>query len=189
MDKITGESKITIQVASPIVYDYLANFMRHPEWVKNVFKLIPLEKGNTGIGAKFRTLEFTPPTSLRRALAATLQYTLGVFKGVAPMSICEITALEPLQRIAWVGYLAQGQHGIFNRAEWELLLEAQGNNTCVTQRFCYLPQTARARKMLAALGDSNGITKSCSVNLGKLKQVLEHQVSTKPNTNTLIASQ
>lgn len=187
MDKITGESKITIQVARPIVYDYLADFMHHPQWVKNVFKLIPLEKGNIGVGAKFRTLEFTPPTSLGRTLAATLQYTLGVFKGVAPMSICEITALEPLQRIAWVGYLTQGRNGMFNRAEWELLIEAQGDNTCVTQRFCYLPQNARARKMLASLGDGKGIAESCLVSLEKLKQVLEHQAATKPTPKTLMA--
>ncbi|MCW1968865.1 MAG: SRPBCC family protein [Anaerolineae bacterium] len=175
MDKITGQAEITIQAPIEMVYEYLADFSRHPEWVKNVYKLMPLTPGPQGIGTKFRTIEFTPPTSLGRALAATWQYTLGVFKGVAPMSICEITALTTPTYIAWAGYLTQGKTGVFNRAEWELQLEPHGNATRVIQRFCYLPYTAGSRKMLAALGDGSGIAASCAVSLSKLKQILEQR--------------
>ena len=163
MNPITGQTSITIDVPIQAAYDYLADFTRHPEWVKNVFKVMPLQKGQTGVGAKFRTMEFTPPTTIGRAIAATLQYTLGLFKGVAPMSICEITALEPTHRIAWVGYLPQGKSlpngkgGEFNRAEWAFELVPQGNGTQVIQRFRYLPQTDGARRMIAALGDGSGI--------------------------------
>ncbi len=182
MNEITGQTSITINVPIQAAYDYLADFTRHPEWVKNVFRVMPFQKGNTGVGAKFRTMEFTPPTTIGRAIAATLQYTLGVFKGVAPMSICEITALESPHRIAWVGYLPQGKSlpqgkgGEFNRAEWEFELVAQGNDTQVIQRFRYLPQTSGARKMIAALGDGRGIAASCAASLKKLKRVLEQQV-------------
>ncbi len=175
MDVITGQTSIVINAPRDVVYGYLADFRKHPQWVKNVYRLTPVRVTANGVGSSFRTLEFTPPTSPRRAIAATLQFMRGMLGGVASMSTCEITALEPPHRIAWVGYLPKGQQSVFNRAEWEFVLVPRGSGTELTQRFRYVPQTTGARRMLAALGDGDGIAQSCAVSLATLKTILERQ--------------
>ncbi len=63
--------------------------------------------------------------------------------------------------------------GKFNRAEWDVELVPRDAGTRVVQHFRYIPQTAVAWQMLAALGDADGIAEVCQVNLKLLKQRLE----------------
>jgi uncharacterized protein YndB with AHSA1/START domain len=172
--ELSGEATVLIQTSADVVYDYLADFTRHAEWNKNIYKVWQTTKGQFGIGTRFKAMEGAPPASLGRQLRALAQVMVGMFSGNKMFSEAEITALEPHQRIAWVGIFPRSR-GEFNRAEWDVTLEPVGNATRVVQRFRYLPQTQAACHMLAALGDADGIAQACAVNLGQLKQKLEQR--------------
>jgi uncharacterized membrane protein len=170
--ELTGQATVTVQAPVDVVYDYLADFNRHAEWNKNIFKVWQTTRGPISVGTRFKAMEGAPPTALGAQLRAMAQVMAGMLTGTKPLSEAEITALKPHHHIAWVGIFPKN-NGEFNRAEWEIDLEMIGNATRVVQRFRYLPQTPVARQMLAALGDANGIAQSVAVNLGQLKQKLE----------------
>lgn len=172
MNEIRGETTIVIEAPVTAVYNYLADFTRHPEWVKNVQKVTPLNGRQAGVGARFKTQEGVPPVGPRQKLKMMLHFMRGVFSGAKTYSIAEITALESGRRIAWRGGVPKG-NGYFNISDWEVLLESQGKATRLTQRFCYRPQTAVAVSMIGAAG-AQGIEQACAVNLGQLKQRLEN---------------
>lgn len=172
--ELTGEATVVVQAPADVVYDYLADFTRHSEWNKNIYKVWQTTSGPIAVGSRFRSMEGAPPAALGAQMRAMAQVMAGMLMGAKPLSEAEITALEPHRRIAWVGVFPQSS-GEFNRAEWEVHLEPMGNATRVVQRFRYLPQTPAARRMLAALGDADGIAQSVSVNLNQLKQRLEQR--------------
>jgi hypothetical protein len=169
-----GQATISIQAPVDVVYDYLLDFTKHPQWVKNISKVQPLGNGGIGVGSQFKASEFTPPVSFLKMIAATIQYVISTFSGTKSYSLAEITALEPQRRIAWIGRLPRG-NGDFNRSEWEIVLEPQGTTTQVTQQFRFSPQTERARRMLEALGGTTGLSGACLVNLERLKHILEER--------------
>lgn len=171
MNDIQGETSVVIEAPVTAVYTYLADFTRHPEWVKNVQKVEPLNGRSAGVGARFKTQEGPPPVSLGQRLQMMVHFMRGVFSGGKTYSIAEITALEPEKRIAWRGGIPKGD-GYFNLSEWEFLLKPQGTATHLTQRFCYKPQTAAANSMIGAAG-AKGLEQACAVNLQQLKQRLE----------------
>jgi uncharacterized membrane protein len=171
---LTGQATISIQAPVEVIYDYLLDFARHPQWVKNISKVQPLSNGPTNVGSQFKASEFTPPVSFLKMIAATLHYVISTFSGTKSYSLAEITALEPQRRIAWIGRLPRG-NGDFNRSEWEIVLEPQGATTQVTQHFCFSPQTERARRMVEALGGTAGLSEACRVNLERLRHILEEE--------------
>lgn len=177
MPVFTGEATILIQAPIALVYNYLLDFTKHPQWVKNLSKVQPLGNAPIDVGSQFKASESTPPVSFLKMIAATVQYAISMFSGTKSYSLAEITALEPYRRIAWTGRLPRRNGADFNRAEWEMVLEPQGTTTQVTQHFRYSPQTERAHRMLMALGGTSGISAACMVNLKRLKHVLEEQAS------------
>ena len=171
MNVYQGEVTVTIAAPAEQVYAYLADFQRHPEWVKNVSQVTPLRPGETGVGATFRTNEGPPPVGAASTLRMMVHFVAGVLGGAKPYSEATITALEPPSRIAWRAGIPKGA-GFFNRAEWEFVLEPRGASTQVTQRYCWQPQTPGAEKMVGAAGPE-GLRQAVAVSLGRLKARLE----------------
>lgn len=172
--ELIGEASVHIQAPVDAVYDYLADFTRHSEWNKNIYIVWQTTKGPIAVGTRFKAVEGAPPAALGKQIRAMAQVMAGMLTGAKPLSEAEITALEPHQRIAWVGIFPRS-NGEFNRAEWEVQLSPVGNATRVVQRFRYLPQTPAARQMLVVLGDADGIAQACMTNLNQLKQRLEQR--------------
>ena len=169
---LAGEASVVIQVPAAEVYAELADFTRHASWNKNIYRIWQTTPGPIAVGTRFKAMEGAPPASVGRQLRALAQVMAGMLSGLKAFSEAEITALEPGRRVGWVGIFPM-QQGEFNRAEWEVTLSPVGDGTRVTQHFRYLPQTAHARQMLAALGDADGIARACEINLGQLKRRLE----------------
>ena len=171
MNDISGQTSIVINAPVDQVYSYLLDFTRHPEWVKNLQQVRPETGGPVHVGSTFQTQEGPPPVSLRQKLPMMVHFMTGVLSGAKTYSRTEITGLEPNRRIAWKAGVPKGD-GYFNLAHWELLLEPQGQATCLTQRFVYQPQNNTARRMIAAAGAA-GLEQACAVSLAQLKQQLE----------------
>jgi uncharacterized membrane protein len=166
-----GETSIVIHATPQAVYDYLSDFTRHPQWVVNVSNVTKVSSGPIGVGAIFHTQESAPPVPFLRKLNMMRYFIGGLISGSKPFSEAEITALENGKRIAWKAGLRKG-NGWFNQAEWEFILQPQGQATKLTQRFRYLPQTRTAARMVAAAGE-RGIEQACAVSLQRLKEILE----------------
>jgi uncharacterized membrane protein len=172
MTEYKGEAVITIDAPIQTVYDYFADFTRHPEWVKNLSKVTATTTGPMRVGSRFQADEGVPPVSLGRTLKAMMAFMRGMLGGAKSYSEAEITALEPGRRIAWTGKVS-GKTSDFNRSEWEVVLEPLGSTTRLTQRFRYMPQTEAAHQMLQALGETDGIRQASLTNLAQLKNKLE----------------
>lgn len=177
--ELKGQASIVLPAPAEGVYEYLLNFTRHPEWTGNLARVWKVSAGPIAVGTVFRAQEWAPPVSLGRRLLASVFFVVGLAQGSRPYSEAEVTALEPGRRIAWVGRVRR-RGGEFNRAEWEVLLEATSGGTRLTQRFRYFPQTAAARGMLGSLGGAAGIERGCAVNLARLKRVLEQRGASPP---------
>jgi uncharacterized membrane protein len=169
---VTGEVSVLVEAAPEVVYGYLADFTRHPEWSRNLEKVWQVSDGELQVGTRFRAREWPPPVSPLRRIGSMIFFILGLAQGSQPYSEAEITALEPGRRIAWVARVPR-KSGYFNQAEWDVSVDPEaGGATRVTQRFCYTPGSPAARRMVATLGASQGIAAACAVNLGHLKVVL-----------------
>lgn len=181
MTEIKGETVITIEAPVEVVYTYLADFTRHPEWVQNLQRVQPVSDGPVGVGAIFQTQEGPPPVPLLQKLAMMFFFVSGVVSGAKTYSRAEITALEPNRLIAWQAGVPKGE-GYFNLARWEFIFEPQGQATRLTQRFQYLPQNSTAARMVGTAGAA-GIAKACAVSLTRLKTILEQGAAqpTQPN--------
>lgn len=172
MNEYKGQVAITIQAPAQQVYDYLADFRRHPEWVDNLSQVTQLSTGPIGVGTTFKTQEGPPPvTSRLEKLRMMVHFVAGVLGGARPYSEATITALEPHRRIAWQAGIPQGA-GFFNFAEWEFVLEPEGSATRLTQRFHWKPQNPTAEHMVGAAGAA-GLERACAVSLAQLKRRLE----------------
>lgn len=171
MNEIRGQTTILIQAPVGNVYDYLLDFTRHPEWVKNLQKVSQEQSGPVEVGTTFQTQEGPPPVALGQQLRMMFHFVRGLLSGSKGYSRAEITGLEPNRRIAWKAGVPKGE-GYFNLAHWEILLEDRGAFTHLTQRFVYQPQTAIAQRMMSAAGAA-GIEKACQVSLQQLKARLE----------------
>ncbi len=179
----SGETSIYIAVAPHVLYEYLQDFTRHPEWSSNLARVEKISDDAVGVGARFKTSEGAPPVPPFVKLNMMRGFIRGVLSGAKAYSIAEITALEQNKRIAWHAVIPFGD-GFFNRAEWELVFEPRGNGTQLTQRFHYMPQTRAAEQMIGAAGE-HGITQACAVNLERLKRVVEQK---KPNPQSVASS-
>jgi uncharacterized membrane protein len=173
--KITGKATITINAPAATIYDYLLDFTRHPEWVANLGRVWKVSDGPIDVGTRFRAQESAPPVPLLKRLRSMVFFIVGLAQGANSFSEAEILALEPGRRIAWAGKVARRQ-GDFNRSHWEIVLEPRNGATYLTQHFQYDPQTAAARRMVAALGGAAGIEIACGVSLARLQAVLEQRM-------------
>lgn len=171
MSEYKGETSVIIQSPSEAVYTYLADFTRHPEWVKNVSKITQLSSGPIKVGTVFKAQEGAPPVSLTKRLRMVFHILVGVLGGAKLYSQATITALEPPRRIAWQAGIPKGD-GFFNVADWEFVLEEQGANTRVTQHFHWRPQHSQAEHMVSVVG-VEGLKEAVMVNLLELKDRLE----------------
>jgi hypothetical protein len=118
---------------------------------------------------------------LAQKLMMMVFFIAGVASGAKTYSQAEITSLELGRRIAWQAGVPKGEH-YFNLAQWEIILEPQGQATHLIQRFQYLPQTGAARRMVGAAG-AKGIEDACAVSLAQLKTILERR-ATRTNGET-----
>jgi hypothetical protein len=171
MEPIQGETELVIRVPSTALYAYLLDFTRHPEWVSNLSNVSQVTPGPIGAGTIFHTQEGPPPVPLLTKVRMMRHFIAGLLRGAKPYSRAEITGLEPGQRIAWRAGVPRGE-GYFNLAEWEFVLQPQGEATRLIQRFCYRPQTPGAARMIGTAG-VDGITRACAVSLARLKTVAE----------------
>jgi uncharacterized membrane protein len=171
MPEYKGQSIITIQAPIDRVYAYLADFRRHPEWAKNLKKVTQVTPGPIAVGTVFKTQEGVPPVRMGQQVKMMVPFMLGVLGGAKPYSEATITALESPGRIAWQAGIPKGA-GYFNFAEWEFVLEAQGDATQLTQHFHWKPQTPTAVRMVGAAG-VKGLENAVAVNLTRLKRRLE----------------
>lgn len=175
MNEYQGQTTVTIQAPIEKVYAYLADFPRHPEWVKNVSKITPQTANPAQVGATFKCEEGPPPVAFGQMLRMMRYFMAGVFGGAKPYSVAKITALEPHRRIGWEAGIPKGE-GYFNFAQWEFVLEPQGAATRLTQRFHWKPQHPTAEKMVSAAG-ARGLEQSCAVSLAQLKRRLETSIN------------
>jgi uncharacterized membrane protein len=170
-----GETSVFIQAPAEVVYSYLADFTRHPEWAQNLKRVTQSSSGPPGVGATFVTEEGAPPMPLYQKVKVLLYFFIGVLGGARSYSQATISALEPNRRIAWKAGVPKG-NSYFSYAEWEFILEPQGTATRLTQRFRYAPPDAGGQRMIKATG-VEGIKRACAVNLAHLKRRLEQSTS------------
>src|SRR5262245_57031010 len=173
METIEGETEQVITVPSAALYSYLLDFTRHPEWASNLSRVSQVTPGPIAVGTIFRTQEGPPPVPVLTRLRMMRHFVGGLLSGAKPYSQAEITALVPGQRIAWRAGIPRGA-GYFNLAEWEFILQPQGEATRLTQRFCYNPQAPGAARMVGVAG-ADGIPQACAINLAHLKAAAERQ--------------
>ena len=171
MSEYKGQSSITIQVPIDRVYAYLADFRRHPEWAENLSKVTQVTPGPIAVGTVFKTQEGVPPVRLGQKVKMMVPFMLGVLGGAKPYSEAKITVLESPDHIAWQAGIPKGD-GLFNLAEWEFVLEAQGDATHLTQGFHWKPQNPTAERMVSAAG-VEGLENAVAINLTRLKRRLE----------------
>lgn len=175
METIQGETELGIRAPSAALYAYLLDFTRHPEWASNLSRVRQITPGPIGVGTVFRTQEGPPPGPLLTRLRMMRHFIGGLLRGAKPYSRAEITALEPDRRIVWRACVPRGE-GYFNLAEWEFILQPQGEATRLIQRFCYRPQTTGAARMIGTAG-VDGLTRACAVNLARLKTIAEQSLA------------
>lgn len=177
MAEFKGQTSVIIQAPVEQVYNYLADFPRHPEWVQNLSKVTQISAGSVGVGTTFKTEEGPPPVTFGQKLWIMVYFLAGVFGGAKPYSEAKITALETNHRIAWQAGIRKGT-GFFNFAEWEFELKPQGAATHLTQRFNWKPQNRTAERMVRVAGTA-GLERSCAVSLAQLKHRLEQPTNSK----------
>lgn len=144
------ETESAIDIAAPVetVYEYLADFSRHPEWSTGVEELVPVEKGPVAVGTELKATEKVP--------ARFTSYT-------------RITALEPGRRIAW-----ESGDGRNMKVKWAFELSPQDGSTHLVQR-AYVEPTSLAGKIFLAVIRKRHIPKENAQSLAQIKSKLEKQ--------------
>ncbi len=170
MKEMRGQTSIVIDAPIEVVYDYVLDFIKHPEWNYQPVKVTKTSAGAIGVGSTFETVERAPENTpwLANKLLVPL-FTLII--GAKPYTEAEITALTPNQRIAWQAR-APVRNGYAMIANWEMVLTRQDNGTHISQRFHYTPQIFIA-KMMVNEKLAQQVTEECDRNLARLKGILE----------------
>lgn len=144
------ETETAIDIAAPTetVYEYLADFPRHPEWSTGVEELVPVGKGPVTVGMELKATEKVP--------ARFTSYT-------------RITGLEPGRRIAWESW-----DGRTMKVKWAFELSPQNGSTHLVQRARVEPTSLVGRILLAAIRKRQ-IPKENAQSLAQIKAKLEKQ--------------
>ncbi len=144
------ETETAIDIAAPVetVYEYLADFPRHPEWSTGVEELVPVGQGPITVGMELKATEKVP--------ARFTSYT-------------RITALEPGRCIAWESW-----DGRTMKVKWAFELSPRNGSTHLVQRACVEPTSLVGRILLAAIRKRQ-IPKENAQSLAQIKAKLEKQ--------------
>jgi uncharacterized membrane protein len=144
------ETESSIDIAAPVqdVYDYLADFSRHPEWSTGVDEITPAANGPLGVGTELKATETVP----------------GRFT-----SHTRVTALEPDRRIAWESW-----DGRTARVQWAFELEEQDGRTHLVQRSC-IELTSLLGRILFNLMRKRQMPKENAQSLARIKANLEQR--------------
>jgi uncharacterized protein YndB with AHSA1/START domain len=172
MADFSGERTVLIQAPVRTVYDYVSDFPRHIEWNHQPTKMTQLTDGPVGVGSTFRTVE--QPASNSSWFIKVIGPLLMSMMGSAGYTEAEITALEPDRRVAWKAAAPHKKGGYLMKAEWEIILEPQGEATHLTQRFHYMPQTKMGER-IDAESSARNTGEEVEHNLNRLKSMLEAQ--------------
>ncbi len=168
MSDTIGEKSIIIDSSAQEIYGYISDFSRHAEWNHQPTEITKTSDGPIGVGSTFRT---------REQIQAVAPWFVKALMKVLPPTITEseVTAMEPGQRLAWKAALPT-RNGYSMKAEWEILLEAQGEATKVTQRYHFMPQTKIGDRM-GTKGFASLVGREVAANLEKLKGTVEGRTS------------
>jgi uncharacterized membrane protein len=142
------ETESTIDIAAPAatVYEYLADFARHPEWSTGLEALEPAGNGPLAVGSELIATEKVPA-----------RFT----------SHTRITALDRDQRIAW-----EAGDGRMMRVNWVFELAPRGDSTHLVQRAQFQPTGLLGRILLAAMRKRQ-IPQENAQSLARIKANLE----------------
>jgi uncharacterized membrane protein len=142
------ETESAVDIAAPIetVYEYLADFTRHPEWSTGLEALAPVGNGPIAVGSELVATEKVPA-----------RFT----------SHTRITALEPGRRIAWEAWDGRTTH-----ANWTFELAPYDGGTHLVQRAQFQPASLLGRLLLAAMRKRQ-IPKENAQSLARIKANLE----------------
>lgn len=142
------ETETAINIAAPVetVYEYLADFPRHPEWSTGLEELVAIGQGPITVGTEFKATEKVP--------ARFTSYT-------------RITGLEPRRRIAWESW-----DGRTTKVKWVFELSAQNGSTHLVQRARVAP-TSLVGKILLTVMRKRQIPKENARSLAQIKARLE----------------
>src|SRR5262245_28929701 len=108
MESIQGEVEQLIALPHSVLYAYLLDFTRHPEWSSNLSSVRTITPGPMRVGTIFRTQEGPPPVPFLTKLRMMRHFIGGLLSGAKPYSQAEITDLEPGRRIAWRAGVPRG---------------------------------------------------------------------------------
>ncbi len=164
MPDTIGEASIIIDSSAQEIYGYISDFSRHAEWNHQPTEIIKTSDGPIGVGSTFRT---------REQMQAVAPWYIKVLAKVMPATVTEadVTAMEPGRRLAWKAALPT-RSGYSMKAEWEILLEPQGEATKVTQRYHFMPQTKLGDRM-GTKGFARLVGREVAGTLEKLKSTVE----------------
>ena len=165
-----GSESVLINAPIETVYNYIADFPRHPEWNANLDKLTQTSNGGLGVGTQYVTDE-APPETLPWIMRNVMFPMMSMMVGATGQTETEITVLQPHARIAWEAGLPI-RNGYMMKSDWRVELKVQGNHTKVTQHYHFKPQITMA-KMAVSDSQMSNVAKQTELNLEKLKTILE----------------
>lgn len=173
--KKTGANSLELTFATALppeqVYDYLADFSRHHEWVDEIVSMEPTNAGTGGVGTSYKTVEAIKSGSRMQA-----------------PTWCEITALERPQRIAWTAQTKATRGPMAMRSRWEFLIEPRDGGSSVTQRSVFTPPNIWSKgfvKLFLVLADGIGSGMGASPkNITKHAERLQQKLDEMARVNT-----
>lgn len=142
------KTEAAIDIAAPVetVYEYLADFWRHPQWSTGLEEVVPMGNGPTAVGMEFQATEEVP-----------MHFT----------SHTRITTLEPGRRIAWESW-----DGRTFKVKWAFELSGRNDSTHLIQRAHVEPTSLMGRILLAAMRKRQ-IPRENAQSLARIKAKLE----------------
>jgi uncharacterized protein YndB with AHSA1/START domain len=162
------ELSFVTALAPEQVYDYLADFPRHREWVDEIVSMEPIGSGPAGVGTTYKTVEAMKPGSRMKA-----------------PTYCEITALERPRRIAWTARTGATRGPMAMRSRWAFLIAPDNGGSRVTQQAAMEPPNRWSRGFLRlftvladGLGGGMGASpKNVTKHAERLRQQLDQMAS------------
>ena len=144
------KTETAIDIAAPVetVYQYLADFSRHPEWSTGLEKVTPVGNGSFAVGSELEATETIPARFTSRT---------------------RIIGLEPGRRIAWESW-----DGRTMKVQWAFELSARNGSTYLVQRAQIETTSLMGRVILAAIRKRQ-MPKENAQSLARIKAKLEKQ--------------
>jgi uncharacterized protein YndB with AHSA1/START domain len=158
------EFSFSTPLAPEAVYDYLADFEKHSEWVPEIVAMEKTSEGLAGVGTTFTTTESMKPGSKMQ-----------------DKTYCEITALERPRLIEWRARTEATGGPMAMRSRWAFVIEPEGDGSRVTQRGALEPPNLWSRLFLGVFvpladglfGGMGATPKNVVKHVERLQQVLD----------------